>query len=713
MSRRNRAKRSLLWRFRRVWFAMVLLGIAAVSGAGYVLAQVPLPDAEVPVETTLVYDAQGRKLAELYGGENRVSVTLDQVSDDLVHAVLAAEDQDFFRHPGVDVSAIARALIADARGQPLQGGSTITQQYVKQAFVGSERSLTRKAKEASLALKLERKFSKEEILERYLNIVYFGRGAHGVQAASHAYFGKDVSEIQPGEAALLAGLIRSPEVADPSRAPKEAVDRRNHVLDNMVKAGWLSQKEHDFWYRVPIEWMTRPRDEITRDKYVGAEFGTQHAVEHVRRQLQHLGFSDAQINGGGLRVHTSLDLDLQAAAFKAVYVDTLNQPDDPDGALISIDTEGYIKAMVGGRSWDAEAPWARVNFALGALGGGSGRQAGSSFKPYALAATIVDGYSLDSVFPAPSTVVFPGRNGDGSDYTVSNYEEAAFGSLTILGAIAKSSNTVFAQVADAIGPERVADMAKRLGVSAPVKPFLSIALGTNEISPLDQAVGFMSFATRGLRVEPAIVVRVTDLNGRELYTRQPTTTRVLDEDDADMVNYALQTVVTGGTGTRARLDTPVAGKTGTSQGNGDAWFVGYTPGLSTAVWMGYPEGQKRGMLHVHGIRVTGGSLPAMAWKRYMDVAVTRGEYRGDFVPPKDVHRGTILKSKLHPVLPEEPVDETTTTTAAGAGSTTTTAAVGTTTTKPPGGPTTSTKPPGGPTTSSTAAGATTSTTKPG
>src|SRR5262245_14631161 len=258
---RRRQRRSLIWRWRRVWFAFGVLAIAAVSGLGLVLSQVPLPDVDPPVETSFMYDAQGRKLAELSGGENRQSVPLDKVAKVTVDAVLAAEDRDFFEHPGVDLTAIARAAFADLRGKHLQGGSTITQQYVKQTYTDKERNLARKAKEAILAIKLERKLDKEEILERYLNVIYFGRGAHGVQAAAHAYFGKDAADLDAGQSALLAGLIRGPEAADPTSHPDEARRRRDSVLDAMVSAGFLDDAARDAAKAVPIETLARPRTE--------------------------------------------------------------------------------------------------------------------------------------------------------------------------------------------------------------------------------------------------------------------------------------------------------------------------------------------------------------------------------------------------------------------------------------------------------------------
>jgi penicillin-binding protein 1A len=658
--------RSLVWRLRRLWFGLGLLAIAAVSGFGYVLSQVPLPEVDPPVETTFLLDAAGNKLAELSppGAEHRVLVDLGQVSPAMVDAVLAAEDRDFFSHPGVDLSAIVRATIADLRGRPLQGGSTITQQYVKQEMVGTERTIIRKLREATLAVKLEQQLDKEEILERYLNTIYFGRNAYGVEAAARAYFFVGAGELTVGQSALLAGLIRAPEAADPSTDPEEATRRRDRTLAAMLGAGMIDRAAHDAATAVPIQELARPRADVVHDQYVWAEFGTQYFVEAVRRTLPKLGFTDAEINGGGLRVHTTLDVDLQAAAYRALYTETLDRPGDPAGALVSIDNDGAVRTMVGGRDWNAQEPWARVNLATGVAGGGTGRQAGSAFKPFALAAAVADGYSLRSPFVAPSSITFPKAN-NGRDYKVSNYGNAAYGAIDLLKATASSVNTVYAQLTEVLGPARVAEMARRLGITTDITPTMSIVLGTPTVSVLDMADAYLTFANRGVQVEPTLVTKVTNAAGDVLWRHEPVTRRVLDADEADLVTAALEGVVTGGTGTRARLGVPVAGKTGTTQLNGDAWFVGYTPKLSTAVWMGFPQGQDTPMNNVHGIAVTGGTLPAQAWQRYMAAVVEDPRWVGSFVAPADLGAGKMLKV-ITEAPPPPPVDPASATTAAAA-----------------------------------------------
>jgi penicillin-binding protein 1A len=666
-------RRSLVWRLRRLWYLVGLLTVASVSGVGYVLAQVPLPVADQPVETTFLYDTGGNKLAELAGSENRTSVHLDAVSPHLVAAVLAGEDHDFFRHPGVDIGAIARATVADLRGKPLQGGSTITQQYVKNTYVGDERSLARKLKEAVLAVKLERKLPKAEILERYLNTVYFGRGAYGVQAAAKAYYFTSVDQLDVRQAAFLAGLIRAPEAADPSLHPAEADRRRDLVVAAMLDEHAITPAEATAARAEPVAAWSRPRADVVHDRYVDAQFATPYVVEHVRRQLRALGFTDDQINGGGLRVTTSLDLHLQEAAYRAVYTDTLNQAGDPAGALVAVDTDGWVRAMVGGRDWDASMPYARVNLATGRSGGGTGRQPGSSFKPMALAAAVDAGYSSESAFDAPASFTFP-KADNGKDYKVSNFEGEAFDRLNLVDATRLSANTVYAQLVDALGPERVAAMARRLGITSDVPPVLSISLGTPFVSVVEMADAYLTFATGGIQVAPELIERVTDQDGNVLYAPQVRRQRVLQQHTADVVTWALRQVVGSGTGTRAQLPVDAAGKTGTTQDHGDAWFVGYTPGLSTAVWMGYPEGQKHRMEHVHGIKVTGGSLPAQAWQRFMAVATKDPRYAGRFGPKPDLTTGRVVPGSAR-------MSATTTTTS----TTSTTVPGATTSTTTPGG----------------------------
>jgi penicillin-binding protein 1A len=372
-----------------------------------------------------------------------------------------------------------------------------------------------------------------------------------------------------------------------------------------------------------------------------------------------------------------------------VYTDVLNSAGDPAGALVSVDAAGYVRAMVGGRDWNADDSFARVNFAVGRDGGGTGRQAGSAFKPFVLAAAVADGFTVESAFSAPPKIVFPRAN-NGKDYTVRNYQNESFPRLNLVDATAHSVNTVYAQLIDAIGAERVVSFAPRLGITTDLSPVLSLALGTPSVSVLEMADAYLTFATRGIHVAPQVVVKVTDARGNLLWRPKVVTSRAMTEREADVVTYALRQVVDHGTGTAAAVNgVAVAGKTGTTQSYGDAWFVGYTPGMSTAVWIGYPDGQDHELRGVHGINVTGGTLPADIWHRFMAVATRDARYRGSFHDPGR------FTGKLVPESGRAKVGSSTTTTSSR--STTTT----TSTSAPPSTTTTTTQPDGSSTTTTT------------
>ena len=667
----------------------------------YVLASVPLPDEDPLRQTTFICSAEVREkcgpsnaMAQLSGGEDRVNVRLDQVPDSLVNAVIAAEDRDFFDHGGVDPIGIARALVSDLRNRSArQGGSTITQQYVKNYYLSSERTVTRKLKEAVLAVKLERELSKEEILERYLNTIYLGRGAYGVQAASRAYFGKDVAKLALHESAYLAGLIRAPESADAIRFPEEASRRRSTVLDAMLEEGYIDKDAHDAAEVVPWDTVVRKRPQREGLGVVkGAQIGTEYFVEHIRKYLS-ATYGDDVVYGGGLRVYTSLDMRMQAAAWQAIQ-STLDQSGDPEAALVAVDDLGFVRAMVGGRDFEKS----EVNLAVGKQGGGSGRQAGSAFKPFVLTEAVRQGVSMRSRFQAPGLMVFPNAN-NGEDWRVRNYEGTEQGVLDLVEATRVSSNTVYAQLMLEVGPKRVVETANRMGIESDLPAVNSLVLGTGEVSPLEMAGAYSTLARRGVQIDPAMIVRIErvdeDGNVTVLEDHTPDPERVLSETESDVVTTLLRGVIRDGTGAGANIGRDAAGKTGTTQSYRDAWFVGYTPKLTAAVWMGYvgaPGEEIPPMDSVHGRQVTGGSFPADIWREFMFEAL-EGIDSGSFPTVKDF-RGELLNPELS-------------TTTSSSSSTTTS-----TTKKPKGKPTSTTSSTSTTSTTSSTSTTTTTTTKP-
>ena len=698
----------------RLFLVSLFVGVVGVAALAWYASRVPIPPEVPPLATTTVVAADGTRLASLEGGEDRVPVTLDRVPKVVRDAVLAAEDRKFYEHGGIDPFGIARATWADLRNKGVrQGGSTITQQYVKNAYVGRDRSAARKAREAIIAVKLEQRLSKDQILERYLNAIYLGRGAYGVEAGSKAWFGRSVSQLGPNEATYLAALIRSPETTAVDRNDGTlAEQRRESVVAGMLRSGTLDAEKAGLVRATPIQTyvvkrMDRPATITNTD------IGIEYVIDEVRRQLVSR-YTERVALGGGLKVTLTIDLERQKQAYDAVYGPALPalQRREPAGALVSIDETGGVVAMIGGRK-HAES---EVNLALGKLGGGSGRQPGSTFKPFLLADVVESRYSVDSAFPAPSKYVWKGGEG-GRDYEVENYEGQGFGGqLNLVDATRLSVNTVYAQVAQVVGPDRIVKRAGQLGITSPMAPNASLVLGTAQVSPLDMASAYSTLARGGTRIPPRLLAKVTAADGRVLESSRPSegASRAVSEDTADVVTEVLRQVVEKGTGTAARLDRPAAGKTGTTNDSTDAWFVGYTasPRLTTAVWMGWPDDGSRPMNRVRGRAVSGGGIPAQIWQRYMRDA-TKGSPPEGFDEPENLGEGNTLpkasgRDRSSPLtVPDGDANEpgpATTGTGGGAGS-------GSTTTTRSGSGTTTTRS-ASPTTATTR-GSSTSTSRPG
>ena len=570
--------------------------------------------------------SDGKLLATLYR-QNRIHTSLDEMPDVLIDAVLAAEDDRFFEHPGYDIESIARAAITNYRERRVvQGGSTITQQYVKNVFFRNPpRTLERKARELRLAIEIERKYSKDEILERYLNTIYLGDGAYGVGAASEVFFDKPVSKLKLHEAALLAALIKAPSDHDPRDHPDRARARRDYVIGRMADPlRMITAQEAAAAIEEPLGVTKDPPRIALREPYF---------VEAVKREIMHdkrLGFTSNErarlLWEGGIEVETTLVPRLQAAAEAAVDK-VLWQKGDPAAALVAIEpATGEIVAMVSGRSWKES----QVNLALGREGGGSGRQTGSAFKPIVAAAAMEQFIRLDERYESSGAVF---DLGPGSDpWSVNNYEGSGSGLLPLDEAMVRSVNGVYARLALNIGAAAIVNQAKVMGIRSPLPAYPSIALGSAEVSVLDMATVYATLANYGVAVQPTTIKRVELPDGDVLEPEQSVNPGTMAPGNAYLLTKVLEQVILRGTGRAADIGRPAAGKTGTTNDYSDAWFVGYTPDLVAAVWVGYPDGLVP-MTNVHGVRVAGGTFPALIWREFM-LAALRNTPVSDFKIPR-------------------------------------------------------------------------------
>lgn len=608
----------------RLVLVSVVFGVLLVGAFLALIVTTKLPAARTPLQQLVIEDVRGVRLATVLTGRPEERLALADIAPITREAVVAAEDRRFYEHSGVDILGIARAVLQAARsGRVSQGGSTITQQYVKNVYVGREATLRRKVREAALAVKLEQRLTKDEILERYLNTVYFGRGAYGIGAAADAYFGKRAIDLSLAESAYLAALLRGPESTDAQRDPVRARQRRSSVLQALRKTGSITEAERAEAETVPL---TGPGGVIARTtpqgsiRYATTDAGVQFFVDYVRRELVR-EFGAATVGRRGLRVRTTLDLRVQRATQVAAYGAELSAPEAPSAAVVVLDGRGYIRAMVGGRSWDVS----QVNLAVGKGFGGKGRPAGSAFKPFAVAAALEAGNSLEDTYPAPASAVFPKAGANGGPWKVRNSGNKDFGTLTLRNALALSANTAFAHLVmdESVGTKRLIDVARRAGITSDLAPFPSLVLGTAEVAPLEMADAYLSFARAGERRRTTAVVSVSDAQGRRVAVDEATGERVLSASVAAGVDDALQAVVQSGTGKAAsRNDRPVAGKTGTTSNFRDAWFVGYTKGecCVVAVWVGFPDDQ-RSMISVGGGPVTGSGLPTRIFSEVLNGAL--------------------------------------------------------------------------------------------
>ena len=634
----------------RVAKAFALLVVAAVVvpvlTAGTVLASflflplpasLPEPRQGVNAQVSRVYDINGHEIGQFRQFEITDPVQPEDIPEILKQALVAAEDRRFYEHGGVDIRGTLRAIWTDVReGGAVQGGSTITQQYVKEAFVGSERSLSRKIREAVLASQLDRTMDKDEILFRYLDRIYFGEGAYGIGAAAQTYFRKsNLHELTLSEVATLVGLIPAPSFYEPRGNAEGAENKRQIVLRAMLETGAITQEQYDaalpyrVYYGLPLPEGTPvtnvfPREE-QRSRYP-------YYLDYVRRYLEARLGADALYNRG-LQIYTTLDPRIQDAAVQEVAATLDGAPPEVEMALVSIEPgSGWVKAMVGGR--DFYAPGGQVNLALG---GSTGKQPGSTFKPFVLATALSQGVSPTKTYSGRNRICVT------KDYCPQNFGGASYGSLSLRQATAKSVNSVYVQLIRDVGVESTMELARTLGLGTyKYKPEVhgySIALGAGETTPIDMASAYGVWAARGMRAEPTPIRRVLDSEGNTVEDNtKPKSRRVLDESVADTMNDVLQgALLPGGTAAGRGIGRPAAGKTGTTNDNTNAWFVGYTPQLSTSVWIGRRDDQ-RPMGAVKGVRaVTGGTWPARTWQAFMKRALD-GAPVAEFNEPAPITR---------------------------------------------------------------------------
>jgi penicillin-binding protein 1A len=670
------------------------LGVTAVFGIFEEVRERLVPDVS-KIDLTLpdlsrvsrIYAADGELLAELHDGRVSEPVPIAQIPQMVIQAVLAAEDDDFYEHEGVDFTAIARTAVYNFLYQTNLGGSTITQQVAKNHFVGDEITIERKIREAFVSTDLERTYEKEQILEFYLNSVYFGSGAYGVSAAAREFFAKPLEKVTLEEAATMAVLIRNPAFYNPRARPERVTDRRNLIIHQMVENGWVDPEEAEKARESPLRVA----------EHVAFRGEADHVVAEVKRQLLYhprfsfLGdtpeqrkkaiFGCASDNpecqgGGGLRIETTVDLDLQREAYQILekwmplpeyqqnvilcqalfpsdplsYLETYatEHSCSPTGSIVTVNNyTGAVEVMASGLPFDF------VQFDLAIQGR---RNPGSSMKPFALLGALERNISLGTALPAPPTIEIqcPTVCVEDTDiWTVSNVGTRDYGVLSLADATSSSINTVYAQLSEIIGPAKVAEVAQRLGVQTDLPEVLSIVLGTGAVSPLEMASAYSNFATNGLWAAPYIVSAVISPDNRILYEHE-----VEYQSNGDPAAFAAARIpltkvpTPEGTAARASIGRPQGGKTGTHQGFRDAWYVGFVPTHTTAVWVGYEHSQiPLENVFIGGEshrRVYGGSVPAPIWAEYMQIMLEGTEPTGFPPDPPGLDRYQLRPTTLVP-----------------------------------------------------------------
>jgi membrane peptidoglycan carboxypeptidase len=606
--------------------AIFIGGFGFVAGStlfaiAYFTVSIPDPNAYVNSQATIIQYANGQEIGRI-GAQNRTIVSLTKIPLHLREAVMAAEDRDFYTNKAFSPIGILRALKNNLLGGSLQGGSTITQQYAKTAFLTADRTIQRKIKELIIAIKLENQLSKDEIFENYLNTIYFGRGSYGVQTASLQYFNRTADQLTVSQAVVLASILRSPGLYDPAFNKENRPRLENrfvYVIKGMVEKGWLTEKEAA---KLKIPYIA-PR--ATSGSLSGPKG---HVIEAVRKELIKFGFTEDQIMVGGLVVKTTLVQQAQQAAVDAVNKQAPTKaPDNLHIGLVAIRPgTGEIIAMYGGKDYLTR----QLNDATQAIA-----QAGSTFKPFALIAGLEQGIPLTSMWNGDSPQTFDDA---GKPYPVANYGLEGWGQISLLKATASSVNTVFVPLGIKVGPDNVVDAARRAGIpeSVAMMPTPSVVLGVASPKVIDVASAYATFAANGIYAKPYLISQVLGSNNGVLYEGRPQTQEVFAADVMADLTYALKNVVTSGSGFAAlKLGRPAAGKTGTSQSNASAWFSAYTPQLAASVAL-FRDDATQSLKGVGGLAtVTGGSFPARIWTAFMKGAL-KGEPTLDFPAPSNI-----------------------------------------------------------------------------
>jgi penicillin-binding protein 1A len=602
---------------------ITMLASSAIAGGlvGLAISFRNLPDVRVlrtyaPSETTHIYDVKGKLLASLHGEANREVLALNEISPHLKRSVIAVEDSSFFQHQGINLISVGRAMRANmSEGHTVEGSSTLTMQLVKNLFLSPERAYSRKIAEAVLALRIEQVFGKDQILGLYLNQVYWGHNNYGAETAARSYFNKSARDLNLAEGAMMAGLIQAPESLSPFIDKKAAIERQKTVLDRLLKLNWITPKEHKEAINYPIKYGKITSFSRSQIPYV---------TEAVTAELTKKFGRDALLKGG-MRIQTSIDTNLQNKAqdivqressnirYGGIYADQM--------ALVAVDPRThYVKAMVGGID-HGKSQYNRATQAL--------RQPGSAFKPFVYYAAYASGkYTPDSTI-MDTPVGYP----DGYEmYYPQNYDRSFAGAMTVRRALEMSRNIPAIRLGQEVGLNKVIEICRSIGIKSPIEPVVSLPLGSVDLTPLEMAGAYAAFASNGWYSDTSLVVQVTDSSGNMIWDNRPKPRLVLDPWATAALNDTMQGVITRGTATHAAIGRPAAGKTGTTSSERDIWFAGFTPQLSTAVWVGNDD------YTTLGRGATGGTVVAPIWGRFMseamkDTPVESFRPMSDFTPP--------------------------------------------------------------------------------